>query len=179
MIQPPKKFNSKPEPKSLPAKAVETSQKRSEAQMQLTADQKMIQTIKALKDGELRNYEIRCLVEQAKELGEYLQEIGLTTNQIRKFLDAVNRLKVKLAQDKDEKFSTIETEVVLLKPKLVYATARKDKEKINPVKPLNDVLSEAIDRVKDIPDFYRLVNLIESIIAYHKAAETNNSNRNN
>lgn len=64
---------------------------------------------------------------------------------------------------------------MLLKPKLAYATARKDNEKTNPVKPLNDVLSEAIDKIKDTPDFYRLENLIESIIAYHKAAETNKS----
>jgi len=135
----------------------------------------MIQTIKNLQDELLRNYDIRCLVNQAKELGEYLQELGLKTNQIRKFLDAVNRLKVKLSQDKDERFSSIETEVYLLKPKLAYATARKENEKINSVKPLNDVLSEAIDKVKDTPDFYRLVNLIESIIAYHKAAETNKS----
>ncbi len=175
MIQPPKRLNSKPEMKSPQSKAVETSPKRFEVQTELTADKKMIQTIKNLKDEELRNYDIRCLVNQAKELGEYLQEIGLKTNQIRKFLDAVNRLKVKLAQDKDEQFSTIETEIVLLKPKLAYATARKDNEKTNPVKPLNDVLSEAIDRIKDTPDFYRLENLIESIIAYHKAAETNKS----
>ena len=139
-------------------------------QTHLTADQQMIQTIRSLKDGQLRNYEIRQLVTEAKLLGEYLKEQGLKTNQIRKFLDAVKRLKVKLAQDKEESFSLIEDELFLLKPKLAYAAVRQQDRGSNPVKPLSDVISEAIDKVKDSPDFYRLVQLIESIIAYHKAA---------
>jgi CRISPR-associated protein Csm2 len=139
-------------------------------QTHLTADQQMIQTIRSLKDGQLRNYEIRQLVKEAELLGTYLKDQGLKTNQIRKFLDAVKRLKVKLAQDKEESFSVIEDELFLLKPKLAYAAIRQQDRGSNPVKPLSDVISEAIDKVKDSPDFYRLVQLIESIIAYHKAA---------
>jgi len=139
-------------------------------QTHLTADQQMIQTIRSLKDGQLRNYEIRQLVKEAELLGTYLKDQGLKTNQIRKFLDAVKRLKVKLAQDKEESFSVIEDELFLLKPKLAYAAVRQQDRGSNPVKPLSDVISEAIDKVKDSPDFYRLVQLIESIIAYHKAA---------
>ncbi|NQE36641.1 type III-A CRISPR-associated protein Csm2 [Microcoleus asticus] len=139
-------------------------------QTHLTADQQMIQTIRSLKDGQLRNYEIRQLVKEAELLGTYLKEQGLKTNQIRKFLDAVKRLKVKIAQDKEESFSVIEDELFLLKPKLAYAAIRQQDRGSNPVKPLSDVISEAIDKVKDSPDFYRLVQLIESIIAYHKAA---------
>ncbi|NJM69634.1 MAG: type III-A CRISPR-associated protein Csm2 [Scytonema sp. RU_4_4] len=168
MTQQPK-LNPKPQKSIQPSKTVEISQQQPVTKTEISPDQKIKQTITNLK--ELREYKIQDLVIQAKELGEYLKEIDLKTNQIRKFLDAVNRLKVTLAQDKDENFSLIETEVVLLKPKLAYAAARKDDErKLNPVKPLSDVLSEAIDKVKDTPDFYRLVQLIESIIAYHKAA---------
>jgi CRISPR-associated protein Csm2 len=164
-------INPKPQRPSLAAEASEKKQNQAPVQTDMTADQKMLQAIKNLKDGLLRNYEIRDLVNQAKEFGEYLKDIDLKTNQIRKFLDALNRLKVLLAQDKEQKFSTIETEVVLLKPKLAYAAARKeDDRRTNPVKPLSDVLSEAINKVKDTEDFYRLVQLIESIIAYHKAA---------
>jgi CRISPR-associated protein Csm2 len=54
---------------------------------------------------------------------------------------------------------------VLLKPKLAYAAARQ-----RAVKPLSDVMSVAIDKVYDLKDFERLVQMIESIIAYHKAA---------
>lgn len=130
----------------------------------------MLQTIRNLDRKLLRNYEIRELVKQAEDLGSYLQQQGLKTNQIRKFLDAVNQLRVELGQDKDENFSIIKDRVVLLKPKLAYAAARQQEGKRNPVKPLSDVISEAIDTVHDSPDFYRLVQLIESIIAYHKAA---------
>jgi len=86
----------------------------------------------------------------------------LETNQVRKFLDAVNRLKADLVEKKD--FSKVETQVVLLKPKLAYAAARQ-----RAAKPLSKVMSAAIDQVHSSEDFERLVQLIESIIAYHKA----------
>ncbi len=117
--------------------------------------------IKTLKEG-LKTYPIRELVEHAEKFGPYLKRQRLETNQIRKFLDAINRLKAELAETGD--FSKIETEVVLLKPKLAYAAARQ-----RAAKPLNEVMSVAIDVVRDKEDFERLVQLIESIIAYHKA----------
>jgi CRISPR-associated protein Csm2 len=127
----------------------------------------------------LKDYPIRTLVEQTEKFGSYLKQQRLETNQVRKFLDAVNRLKVKIAQDEDEtiklattdeerekiRFEKIEPDIVLLKPKLAYAAARQ-----KAAKPLSEVMSVAIDRVYSTEDFNRLVQLIESIIAYHKAA---------
>ena len=141
-----------------------SQEKTSEGKSDISPDQKMVQTIKNLQG--LHSYEIRQLVKDAESLGQHLVNKRLRTNQIRKFLDAVKRLKVELSQDKEEKFSTIKDEVVLLKPKLAYAAARNQ----SAVKPLADVISAAIDKVYESPDFYRLVQLIESIIAYHKAA---------
>jgi CRISPR-associated protein Csm2 len=112
--------------------------------------------------GGLKLYPIRELVKHAEEFGPYLKQQRLETNQVRKFLDAVNRLKADLAETGE--FAKIETEVVLLKPKLAYASARQ-----KAAKPLSDVMSAAIDRVHSKEDFERLVQLIESIIAYHKA----------
>jgi len=164
MNQPPKRpeRHQKPEPSTAIQKPVSVK-------TDISPDQEMIQTIRHLKNG-LRDYEIRQLVTQAKQLGQYLADQGLKTNQIRKFLDAVNRLKVKLSQDEQEKFTTIKDEVVLLKPKLAYAAARQQTRHKSPVQPLADVIAVAIDHVDDTPDFDRLVQLIESIIAYHKAA---------
>lgn len=121
----------------------------------------IIKTIDGLQGG-LRSYPIRELVKHAQEFGPYLRKQRLETNQIRKFLDAVNRLKADLTQDED--FAKIETEVVLLQPKLAYAAARQ-----SAAKPLSDVVSAAINKVTSREDFDRLVQLIESIIAYHKA----------
>jgi CRISPR-associated protein Csm2 len=123
----------------------------------------IINQINDLKATEgLKAYPIRTLVEHAKEFGPYLKNQRLETNQIRKFLDAINRLKADLAEKDD--FSKVETEVVLLKPKLAYAAARQ-----KAAQPLSRVMSAAIDKVYSKEDFYRLVQLIESIIAYHKA----------
>lgn len=121
----------------------------------------IIKTIDALEGG-LQAYQIRTLVKHAQEFGQYLNKQRLETNQIRKFLDAINRLKANLAQNGD--FSKVETEVVLLQPKLAYAAARQ-----SAAKPLSDVMSAAIDKVNSREDFDRLVQLVESIIAYHKA----------
>jgi CRISPR-associated protein Csm2 len=133
-------------------------------QQQSEVAQEIINTIQGLKESEgrsLKDYPIRTLVKHAEAFGPELKRQRLETNQVRKFLDAVNQLKAKLI-GKD--FSSIETEVVLLKPKLAYAAARQDA-----VKALNRVMSEAIDKVHSKADFDRLVQLMESIIAYHKA----------
>ncbi len=110
----------------------------------------------------LQAYPIRKLVNHAAAFGPYLKQQRLETNQVRKFLDAINRLKADLTEKGE--FSAIETEVVLLKPKLAYAAAKQ-----RAAKPLGDVMSVAIDKVESTEDFERLVQFIESIIAYHKA----------
>ncbi|EKV01094.1 CRISPR type III-A/MTUBE-associated protein Csm2 [Leptolyngbya sp. PCC 7375] len=130
-------------------------------------------TINNLDPG-LQAYKIRELVEHAGEFGPYLRNQRLETNQIRKFLDAINRVKADLIGDETNNqqenqqqttFADIEDDIVLLKPKLAYAAARQ-----RAAKPLSDVMSAAIDKVHSIEDFTRLVQFIESIIAYHKAA---------
>lgn len=138
----------------------------------------VVKTITDLK-GDLKYYPIRTLVKEAEEFGEYLQKQKpkeLKTNQIRKFLDTVNQLKfeiyIKIKEVKPdsgvitlEDFPKIYSKLVLLKQKLAYASARQDA-----VKPLKEVMDAAIDKVEDSEDFERFFQLIESIIAYHKAA---------
>jgi CRISPR-associated protein Csm2 len=191
-------------------------------ELPLEITKRIVNTITGLKS--LAAYPIRDLVKHAEEFGPYLKHQRLETNQIRKFLDAVNQLKAKLAQGQEEQidaldkfkakleqeyaeikqklvkeenegiedftqrrtkieqeqektkheliksereklnFKRIETDVVLLKPKLAYAAARQ-----KAAKPMSDVMSPAIDKVHSTEDFERLVQLIESIIAYHKA----------
>lgn len=123
--------------------------------------EEIVKTINNLTDG-LKTYPIRDLVKHAEEFGPYLKQQRLETNQVRKFLDAVNRLKADLAETGE--FAKVETEIVLLKPKLAYAAARQ-----RAAKPLGEVMSAAIDKVHSKEDFERLVQLVESIIAYHKA----------
>ncbi|MBE9049395.1 type III-A CRISPR-associated protein Csm2 [Nostocales cyanobacterium LEGE 11386] len=149
----------RPQPNSLPGN---TKQSTTSGKMIPSNNivEDIIITIKGLKG--LQAYPIRDLVNHAAAFGPYLKQQRLETNQVRKFLDAVNRLKADLTEKGE--FSAIETEVVLLKPKLAYAAARQ-----RAAKPLGDVMSVAIDKVESTEDFERLVQLIESIIAYHKA----------
>lgn len=135
----------------------------------------MIQRITNL--DHFKDYEIRALVEDAEELGYKLADSGLKTNQIRKFLDAINRIKANLIEVRksryfaDEQiareyyFEQIKIDIVMLRPKLAYAAGRQSS-----IKPLQEVLCLAIHRVKCISSFERLVQFVESIIAYHKAA---------
>ena len=123
----------------------------------------------------LQAYSIRELVTAASNFGPYLRNQRLETNQIRKFLDAINRVKANLIEEDittegdrkitQKQFSDIEDDIVLLKPKLAYAAARQ-----RAAEPLSKVISAAIDKVHSFEDFNRLVQLIESTIAYHKAA---------
>jgi CRISPR-associated protein Csm2 len=126
----------------------------------------------------LEKYPIRDLVKHSESFGKFLKAQRLETNQVRKFLDAINQAKFKITRLKgntsdsdnstntlkDDIFKAIESDIVMLKPKLAYAAARQEA-----AKPLSEVMSHAIDKVHSIEDFNRLVQLIESIIAYHKA----------
>jgi CRISPR-associated protein Csm2 len=139
---------------------------------------KILSTLKENDDKELglQHYHIRQLIKDTEAFGNYLKTEGLKTNQIRKFLDSVNRIKTEIAvktRDMEsesgvislEQIPKIETQVVLLKQKIDYAAAKQ-----KAVKPLQEVMDIAIDQVHDVEDFERLFQLVESIIAYHKAA---------
>lgn len=159
------KSAKKPQLQSKPSFQQPPTQSKSSPQQPPTQSMDITQEILKKIDelpGTLKMYPIRDLVNHAEKFGPYLKQQRLETNQVRKFLDAINRLKSVLAQENN--FSKIETEVVLLKPKLAYAAARE-----KAAKPLSQVMSKAIDKVENSEDFERLVQFIESIIAYHKA----------
>ncbi|MGB6298403.1 MAG: type III-A CRISPR-associated protein Csm2 [Rivularia sp. (in: cyanobacteria)] len=137
-------------------------------------------TIQSDECKSLKDYPIKTLIKQAEDFGYYLKTQKLETNQIRKFLDAINQFKSRLAQEDDDtikqaktevekdklRFARIGDELVFLKVKLTWSAARQ-KAAI----PFKEVMSVAIDKVYSTKDFERLVQFIESIIAYHKEAE--------
>lgn len=96
---------------------------------------------------------------------------NLTTSQLRKFFGEVKRQQM---QGYDP------TRFILLKPKLAYAVgrAKKDsKEKKDrfvthyKIADFYNVMSKAIDLVKDEKSFSNFISVFEAIVAYHKAAE--------
>ncbi len=106
------------------------------------------------KQSKLADLPVDDLVKFSEEMGKFLTQINLKTNQIRKFLDAVR--KIEFGEFKLD-------DVKLLKPKLAYAAGRQ-----NEVKPLMAVLDPCIDRVNTEEDFKKFSRFVESILAYHK-----------
>ncbi len=148
-----------------------TTQANTEQQMSIRDE--IIKTINALEAG-LQVYQVRTLVEQAQKFGKHLQKHKLKTNHLRRFLDAVKQIKARLGRG--DKFSEVDSDIAFLQPQLAYAAARKKSEmrrdeKVNPAKDFSDVITTAIKKVESPEDFYRLVQLVEAIIAYHKEAD--------
>ena len=157
---------------------------KNQSQNKNESTQTILETLNTLKKEQktFKDYPIRDLVKHSEEFGGYLQRQKLKTNQIRKFLDAINRIKVRLTQKKDNQpqesieqqkqkaFKSVESEIVLLKPKLAYAAARLKNQEEKAAQDLSKVIGKAIDKTKSLEDFERLVQFIESIIAYHKSA---------
>ncbi|MCX7771013.1 MAG: type III-A CRISPR-associated protein Csm2 [Proteobacteria bacterium] len=101
------------------------------------------------------------LVNMCDKMGNYLKQIGLKTNQIRRFLDSVRKLDNQFSRGKNFDGE----QVILLKPRLAYAAGRQ-RDKVGP---FMEVLSPAIDRATNsYKSFKKLLTFIEGIVAYHK-----------
>ena len=130
----------------------------------------MTEKITSIQGLGLSKYKLRELVNDTEKFGSALAAYQLKTTQLRKFLDAVNRLKAKQDATQHQQLTqNTKDELQVLRYQLAYA-ARPLNNKPSPVKPLKKVLEKAIEEVKTGEDFQRFVQLIESIVAYHKAA---------
>lgn len=109
-------------------------------------------------------------LELLKKWGDYLatddgfgrDKVGkLSTSQIRKFFGSIKRIQASFDKSKNE--------ILLLEPKLAYAMGRdKGKSKIKDLYPLLSPMIRDIQENKD--KFQNFVNVLEAIVAYHKAA---------
>jgi CRISPR-associated protein Csm2 len=105
----------------------------------------------------------------------YERQKALSTSQLRKFFGEIRRIQADLQQH--EYFN--KQDLILLKPKLAYQVGReKDKLKDAKIRDFYKQISEAIDAVTTKEHFKRFVKLVEAIVAYHKEAESQNSNQN-
>jgi CRISPR-associated protein Csm2 len=104
----------------------------------------------------------KLLVDQAKAIGEALSD-SLTKSQIRNIFGTVRQIEMNWTGDEEKAASY--RQLLMLKPKLQYQAAR-----TREVKPLADVLDNAIDHVgDDRVRFGRFVDFFEAILAYHTA----------
>jgi len=108
----------------------------------------------------LSEWEARNLVERADGIGRELKNKGVTTSQIRNFLDEVNRIE---AENRRSKGSFDESQVVFLDIQLAYAAGREDK-----LKDFARLFSTAIKQVRSREDFDRFVKFTQAVVAYHR-----------
>ncbi len=103
----------------------------------------------------------------AEDLVGYVADIGedlakkVKIAQLRKLLDAFEKVRSEVRMKKER--INIREKTQPLKIHLAYAAGRQQA-----LKPLQGVLSEAIDKVNDEEDFKKLSQFIEGLIAYHK-----------
>ncbi len=103
--------------------------------------------------------------------GEYLAKDEtkkqVSTSQIRKIFGSIKQIQAGFEKSKGE--------IILLEPKLAYAVGRdydkSTKTNKTKIKEFYDLLSPLIREIKeDKYRFQNFVNVLESIVAYHKAS---------
>lgn len=125
--------------------------------------QEAIQHIESLGEN-LREWDVKDLVDRAQGIGNELSQRNMTTSQIRNFLDQVNRI---WAETRAGNFD--DSEVILLKPQLAYSAGREtNREKQEVLKTFAGLFSAAADRVHSREDFEKFKDLTQAVVAYHR-----------
>jgi CRISPR type III-A-associated protein Csm2 len=108
---------------------------------------------------------------ESKKVAEFIcDEKPLTTSQIRKFFGVIKKIQA-------EGYDKNKIKLAMLEPQLAYAVGKDKKydstkrENINQTKIvyLYEEISKALRTVKSAEHFQNFVNLLEAIVAYHKA----------
>lgn len=116
--------------------------------------------------GRLKEWKAKDLVCRSKKIGKELMDRGISTSQIRNFLDEVNRIAAETRGQKADDFDS--SRVVLLKPQLAYAAGRQRGDEREALTDLAYLFSAAIDKVEDGKDFKKLADFTRAIVAYHR-----------
>ncbi|MEN9613457.1 MAG: hypothetical protein RLZZ628_4271 [Bacteroidota bacterium] len=96
--------------------------------------------------------------------GEFTGFNGVTSAQLRNLFSEVKRIELKMEENEDW-----DTDVLMLRPKIAYNTARTiQRTRGSRMKELREVLELALKSVKAKDDFRRFSKFFEGIIAYHK-----------
>lgn len=131
---------------------------------------------KTIKDSENNSF----YAEQIKFLKEYEPNTNnnrdkLSTSQLRKFFGAVKKIQ-------STEFEKSKSEIELLIPKIAYSVGRDIKKDNNQlkykskIKDFYDLLLPLLNEIKqDKNRFKNFVNILESLVAYHKEVSVENN----
>jgi len=102
-------------------------------------------------------------VEFSKDFGKYLARNGLTTSQIRNVYGELKRIQMK-------GFDSEKSSFLLLLPKMAYTLKRNESRgNKDGLEALRDVFEKIHASVKDEKNYQNMMDLMEAILAYHKA----------
>lgn len=95
-----------------------------------------------------------------EQLGKYMAEKGLTKSKIRSIYGEIKRIQL-------SEFDKEKTSFYLLKPKVAYAYGRDNKN--DGLKQFKELFDRCFTYVTDSKSYKNFCNLIEAVLAYHKA----------
>lgn len=114
----------------------------------------------------LKDWDAADLVDRSDDVGKELKDRGMTTSQIRNFLDEVNRID---AETKGRESSFDPSSVILLKPQLAYVAGRETDRRMRPIlTSFAELFSAAADKVQEADDFRKFAQFTRAVVAYHR-----------
>lgn len=124
----------------------------------------------------LSNWEVSDMINFSESVAESFSSKGgsITTTQIRKFHGHITKIWSRYSMNRAfylKNFAAFKKdildEIIFVKAFLVYQTGRQ-----NELRDLQEVLSAAIDKIKDQQDFEFFKKFYDSIVAYFKYYES-------
>lgn len=100
------------------------------------------------------------LVDFAETVGEFMAKNGLTNSKIRNVYGEIKRIQM-------GEFEKEKSSFYLLKPKVAYALGRDERNE--GLKLFKKIFDECFNDVKDQKSYLNFCNLMEAVLAYHKA----------
>lgn len=99
-------------------------------------------------------------VKYAEEMGKFMAQNQLTNSKIRSIYGEIKRIQM-------GEFEKEKSSFYLLKPKVAYALGRDEKNE--GLKLFKKIFDKASEEVTDHKSYLNFCNMIEAILAYHKA----------
>jgi CRISPR-associated protein Csm2 len=109
---------------------------------------------------QLASWDADSIISFGDQLGRYLKDKGVSTKQVRRFIDELQRVKNMQEPDLDR--------VKFMKVKLVYAVGRAEREAQEGLKEFEQCVSYCLENLKTVDDMQKLIRFVETVIAYHR-----------
>jgi CRISPR-associated protein Csm2 len=113
--------------------------------------------------SQMKDWKVSDITKYGESLGEKLAKGRVSTSQIRRFIDELQRISQ--VTDDQEKLD----DIYYMKVNLAYSVGRIEKRNEKDLlREFEKCVSFCIDRVKNIDDVKNFKRFVESVVAYHR-----------